>query len=376
MMSFLPTIMLVEDDDFSAELAMEMLAADYTVRHFANGQSALDALETYTPDLVLLDASMPGLSGYDVCRRLRENQSECDLPVIFLSGLVSDEERLAGYEAGGDDYLTKPVMADELRLKISRAINHSAECKRLKSDYSSAFSTAMTAMSSAAEVGAVLQFLRTSFSCPDYVSLCREILATIAVYGLEASVQIRGNDVVVSLNQDGSCSPLEESVLKNMSMQGRIFEFSSRTSYNYDHITIIIKNMPRDDQDKYGRMKDNLALLAEGADARVITLDDQLVLAKQHNALMQLIASTRETLRDIEQHHLSQRKQSNLIFADFRDELERKFLNMGLKSSQEEELSELAMHASNRALALYDEGLAESERMEKLLSQLERAGGK
>jgi len=374
-MNTTPTIMLVEDDDFAAELAMEMLSADYTVQRFADGQSALDAFENFTPDLVLLDVSMPGLSGYEVCRKLRDKQAVCDLPVIFLSGLVSEEERLAGYEAGGDDYLTKPVVADELRLKINRAINHAAECKRLKSDYSNAFSTAMTAMSSAAEVGAVLQFLRTSFSCPDYAALCREVLNTVATYGLEASVQIRGKDEVVSLTQEGPCSPLEESVLKNMSRQGRIFEFSSRTSYNYDHITIIIKNMPRDDQDRYGRMKDNLALLAEGADARVITLDDQRALSKQQAALMDLINSTRETLRDIELHHQTQREQSNLIFQDFRDELERKFLKMGLKSSQEDELSELAMQAASRALALYDAGIAVGERMEKLLNQLDSAGG-
>lgn len=368
--------MLVEDDEFSAELAIDMLAADYSVQHFSNGQSALDALDQVSPDLVLLDVSMPGLSGYDVCRRLREKQSVCDLPVIFLSGLVSDEERLAGYEAGGDDYLTKPVVAEELRLKINHAISHAAECKRLKSDYSSAFSTAMSAMSSAAEVGAVLQFLRTSFSCPDYVSLCREVLNTIASYGLEASVQIRGKDEIVSLTHEGPCSPLEQSVLKNMSLQGRIFEFSSRTSYNYDRITIIIKNMPREDQDRYGRMKDNLALLAEGADARVITLDDQRALTRQQEALIQLITNTRETLGGIEQHHQAQRKQSTMIFQDFREELERKFLNLGLKSSQEEELSELASQAASRALALYDEGLAEGKRMEKLLEQLDNSGGK
>ena len=371
-----PTILLVEDDDFAAEITMEMLSADYIVQRYANGESALQALDKLTPDLVLLDVSMPGMSGYDVCRQLREKQEVKDLPVIFLSGLVSEEERLAGYEAGGDDYLTKPVIADELRFKVSSAINRFAESKRLKSDYTSAFSTAMTAMSSAAEVGVVLQFLRTSFSCPDYVSLCREVLNTIASYGLEASVQIRGKEEVVSLNREGSCSPLEESVLKNMSIQGRIFEFSSRTSYNYDHITIIIKNMPRDDADRYGRMKDNLALLAEGADARVVTLDDQRALAKQQDLLMKLIENTRDTLYDIEKHQDIQREQSKQILQDFRDELERKFLNLGLKSSQEDELSELALHAANRALELYDAGLAVGERMEKLLKQLDNPSNK
>jgi len=269
--------------------------------------------------------------------------------------------------------LTKPVAADELRFKVKRAINHVIESKQLKSDFTNAFSTAMTAMSSAAEVGALLQFLRTSFSCPDYMSLCREVLATITSYGLEGSVQIRGKDQVVSLGQNGACSPLEVSVLKNMSTQGRIFEFSSRTSYNYDHITIIVKNMPRDDPDRHGRMRDNLALLAEGGDARVVALDDQFVLSRQHDELVELIANTRETLHDIELNQQLQREQSKAIFQDFLDELENKFINLGLKSTQEDELAELARQAASRALALYDEGLLVGERMEKLLKQLDNS---
>ena len=226
-----PTILLVEDDDFAAEFVEGLLSADYLVHRFANGRSALSAFSTTSPDLVLLDVSMPGLSGYDVCRLLRGDSTLGNLPIIFLSGMVSEKERLAGYEAGGDDYLTKPVAAGELRSKIHLAINHRVERQRLKSDISNAFTTAMTAMTSAAELGAVVQFLRKSISCLDYVSLCQEILTTVSSYGLEASVQIRGKHRTVSRTANGPCSPLEESVLSNLSTQGHIFEFGLCTSY-------------------------------------------------------------------------------------------------------------------------------------------------
>lgn len=297
-----PTILLVEDDDFAAEFAMELLSADYAVHRFDNGRSALDAFSTLEPDLVLLDVSMPGLSGYDVCRMLRTDLAVVDLPIIFLSGKVSKEDRLTGYEVGGDDYLTKPVVAEELLSKIRLAINQHAEHQRLKSDVSNAVSTAMTAMTSAAELGEVLKFVRRSFNCPDYISLCREMMDTINSLGLEASIQIRGKNEVVSRTADGPCSPLEESVLNNMSTQGRVFEFGSRMSFSFDHITIIAKNMPRNDQELNGRMKDSLALLAEGADARVISLDKQVVLAKKIEGLIHLIASTRDALQEIAFH--------------------------------------------------------------------------
>lgn len=370
-----PTILLVEDDDFAAEFAMELLSADYAVHRFDNGRSALDAFPELKPDLVLLDVSMPGLSGYDVCRMLRTDLSVVDLPIIFLSGKVSKEERLTGYEVGGDDYLTKPVVAEELLSKIRLAINQHAVHQRLKSDMSSAVSTAMTAMTSAAELGEVLKFVRRSFNCPDYIALCREILETTSTFGLEASVQIRGKKETVSRTGDGPCSPLEESVLNNMSTQGRVFEFGSRTSFTFDHITIIAKNMPRNDPERHGRMRDSMALLAEGADARVTTLDKQVALAKKQQVLLHLMANTRDTLREVEQNLQTQRELSRTILQDFLDDLEKSFIRFGLKDTQITELANLAHHATKRELALYEEGLATKERMQGLLKQLDNADG-
>lgn len=370
-----PTILLVEDDDFAAEFAMELLSVDYDVQRFDNGRSALDAFAELQPDLVLLDVSMPGLSGYDVCRMLRTDLEVVDLPIIFLSGKVTKEERLTGYEVGGDDYLTKPVVAEELLSKIRLAINQHTAHQRLKSDVSSAFSTAMIAMTSAAELGEVLKFVRKSFNCPDYIALCQEMLNSISAFGLEASVQIRGKKEVVSRCADGPCTPLEESVLNNMSTQGRIFEFGSRTSFTFDRVTIICKNLPRNDPDRHGRMKDSLALLAEAADARVISLDKQVVLDKNRERLLLLVANTRESLRDIEHNLQTQREMSRTILQDLFDDLERSFTKFGFNEAQIAELAEQAHHATKRQFALYDEGLAIKEQVQKLLKQLDDTDG-
>ena len=111
-------ILLVEDDEIVAIVTAEALSQEYEVAHVDNGQAALDYLSGDLPDLVLLDVDMPGMSGYQVCRKLRDNPSFSHLPVIFLSGMVGEEERLAGIEAGGNDFLSKPVFADELCARI------------------------------------------------------------------------------------------------------------------------------------------------------------------------------------------------------------------------------------------------------------------
>ncbi len=372
-MSPQPKILLVEDDDFAAATAAEMLDSDYIMQRVTTGQTALDALAKEQPDLVLLDVDMPGMSGYEVCRALRDNPAIGDLPVIFLSGKVNEDERLAGYEAGGDDYLTKPVSAGELRTKIKLQLARHTERIRLKQDMSGAFSTAITAMSSAAEMGAILQFMRASFICQDYATLCREVLNTLGSYGLEASVKIHGQQGSVSFSSNGSCSPLEDSVLTNMYKQGHIFEFGSRTSCSYEHITIIVKRVEGEDMERRGRMKDNLALLAEGVDARIVSMDSGITVARQHATLKKLMESTSKALHDIEQSHRDQGIKSNQIFNELQKRFDNSMISIGITQSQEEELANMLLDAASQARVLHDEGLKTGAHMENILEQIERA---
>ncbi|MFA6202323.1 MAG: response regulator [Gallionella sp.] len=368
-----PYILLIDDDEFSALVTVEMLASEYDIRHVESGAAALETIVKAEPCLLLLDVEMPGMSGYEVCRTLRGDHAIGELPIIFLSGRLSDEDRLAGYEAGGDDYLTKPVSVDELRSKIKLALANRTARQRLKTDLSSAFSTAMTAMSSSAEMGAVLQFMRNSFSCPDYESLCREVLNTLCAYGFEASVKIHGRQGSVALSSNGPCSPLEESVLTNMSLQARLFEFGSRTSCSYEHITIIVKSNSRDDPERHGRMKDNLAWLAEGANARVDSIESSAEVVRQHAANKMLLERTHQALQRIDQRHRNQEIRSSRIFLELQKKFDQAMLTIGITQSQEEELASMLETAILQAKALYDEGLEIDEHMECILEQLDKA---
>lgn len=370
-MSDKPQILLVDDDEYAAIVVTEMMADDYDIRHVDSGQAALNSIKESMPDLVLLDVEMPGLSGYEVCRAIRDDSALEGLPIIFLSGRVNDEDRLSGYEAGGNDYLTKPASADELRSKIKLELTANAERRRLKNELSSAFTTAMTAMTSAAEIGTVLQFLRTSLGCQDYAAICREVMGTLSSFGLEGSVQIRGQQEPVSFNTGGPCSRLEESVLTTMSTHGRLFEFGNRTSCSYEHITIIVKNVARNDPERHGRMKDNLAWMAEGANFRVAALDSAIALNRQHAALRRLTSSTRETLKGIEQRHRVHGEKNRHIFEELQRNFERSVLTLGITQSQEEELADMIQNAANHAQALYDEGFENGMHMKELVTLLE-----
>jgi adenylate cyclase len=112
-------ILVVDDTPQNVKLLGDLLAAKgYEVTTAANGEQALESIARRAPDLVLLDIMMPGLSGYDVCRRIRENPATALLPVVLATSLDPREERVKGLEAGADDFLSKPVNQAELFARV------------------------------------------------------------------------------------------------------------------------------------------------------------------------------------------------------------------------------------------------------------------
>lgn len=113
------TILAIDDTPETLGLLTEALEkAGLTVLVARDGESALGLLEEITPDLVLMDAVMPGMGGFETCRRMKQTQHTSHLPVIFMTGLSETEHLVEGLAAGGVDYITKPIVIDELLARI------------------------------------------------------------------------------------------------------------------------------------------------------------------------------------------------------------------------------------------------------------------
>ena len=113
------TVLVVDDDEPNLRgLGMLLERADYTVLTAANGRDALDIVRAERPDLVLLDVMMPGISGLDVCAEIKRSADTRLTPVVLISGAQERQTRLAGLEAGADDFLNKPVDPEELQTRV------------------------------------------------------------------------------------------------------------------------------------------------------------------------------------------------------------------------------------------------------------------
>src|ERR1700741_2204160 len=125
-------VLVVDDSPNTLSVLTDAIEeAGMTVLVAREGDHALSIVEKVTPDGILMDAVMPGTDGFETCRRLKQNRALAHVPVIFMTGLSDTEHIVEGLEAGGVDYVTKPLVPGELlaRIRVHRAnarISHSA----------------------------------------------------------------------------------------------------------------------------------------------------------------------------------------------------------------------------------------------------------
>ncbi|MCC6176649.1 MAG: response regulator transcription factor [Chloroflexi bacterium] len=124
----LALILVVEDDRVSRDVVNRALgSAGYAVEAVADGEAGVAVAEERRPDLVVLDVNLPGIDGWEVCRRLRERY---DVPILFLTGLTDDEHTVKGLQLGGDDYLAKPFSPPVLVARVEALLRRSGNASQ------------------------------------------------------------------------------------------------------------------------------------------------------------------------------------------------------------------------------------------------------
>ncbi len=130
-------ILLVDDAKANLDILIEGLKSDYKLSLALNGEMALQLAARTPPDLVLLDIVMPGLDGYEVCRRLRAQLETAEVPIMFLSSLEEVRDKTRGFEVGGNDYLTKPFEMLEVKARVRSLLKAKAYTDAVKEQIAS-----------------------------------------------------------------------------------------------------------------------------------------------------------------------------------------------------------------------------------------------
>lgn len=125
-------VLIVDDVKANVDVLVQALREDHKLSVALDGEAALRSVEKNPPDLVLLDIMMPGIDGYEVCRKLRAAPATREIPVMFLSSLEEVQDKTRGFEVGGNDYLTKPFEILEVKARVRSLLKAKAYSDAVK----------------------------------------------------------------------------------------------------------------------------------------------------------------------------------------------------------------------------------------------------
>jgi CheY-like chemotaxis protein len=334
-----------------------------------SGEETLSMIDILKPDLVLLDIEMLKLNGYDTCKKLRALGHT--MPIIFVTGHYALEEQVFAYEAGGNDLVTKPVPKEILLHKIDLAFRVKAETEHLQQEAQSLRDMAMSFLSTAGDSGVLLNFVRKAASATSFEQLAKYLIAAADEFGVSCSVMIRHDEQATILTPHGNPNELEQAILDKMSKMGRIFQFQGQIIVNYDQVSLMVNNAPLDSVTVIGRIRDNITILAETAEAlcESVSMRIQSVARAEQMQVAQLKALS--SVKKLRVNNTNLLLDSRILLQELVDEVEKTYSWLGTSASQEVAISETMDKAVQRILAVLATGAQFDEEISTLLEVLE-----
>ena len=330
-------ILIVDDYEDNCELLEDIFEQQYQVKSVHSGKACLAILEEDPYDLVLLDVNMPEMDGYEVCKHIKQNAQTAMIPVIFVSALASTEERLKGYEYGAEEYVTKPFKEDDITQTVSKVLEQFIQAKNFEAQSKEAMSTAFQAMTNSAEMGQIIQYMQASYACKNVEKLAEALQQTLSGFGLNSCIMFR---MQYQTSFFGCAKDsLEAKVLERFFETERIVNFGARTVINDNHVSLLIKNMPLDKPEDYGRLKDNLAALMSGTEARCNALEIEYQLDVERNlGLQSVLTKSRKHLQEIDKLIDHQKGSIEQTLIDTSQKVESIIFGLGLNETQEQSI--------------------------------------
>ncbi len=332
-------IAVVDDNAPQRFILSKLLGNDYDVEAFESGDAFLASTEAFA--VVLLDIGMPGLDGYDTCRALRKRPGGNAVSVVFVSAHDTADDRVAAYEAGGDDYVLKPVAAHELRHKLSSIVAHREAIHTLAHQSNKAQVLVQKAFSKVGDLGMVVDALRKLAAQGSHEAVADLLVSILKAWDLNGAVRVIGEGGPLDRTTDGPLSPLAASVLATRRDSGHLFEFGSRALVTYPYIAILIHNLPIDEPERRAGLREHLSTLAECADLRIRDIAALNGQPAQSSDIGRQLAELGRTLVQISEQGRNNLSQAQHLLVEPLENLERALDSMSLTDIQRAYLDDL-----------------------------------
>lgn len=362
----------VVDDQKSIRMLIEAMLSDrYDIETFQSAETCLSRIEQEIPSLFLLDVELPGIDGYELCRRIRAMPACAAVPVVFISACTTLEDVLTGYDAGADDYVIKPFEQIGLHRKVDNLLRivHEKRCLQQQAhDTEELVSLLQTSLDDNA---LLIRFLRSLAECDGVRSVVAAVQRYMATTGLIGAVQVRMRNKVSTYSETGENSPMAIAVIDHVRKLDRIFEFKRCCVINFPHVSLLVTNMPLVDTERCGRIRDDYAIAAESADARLAAIQSSEDKARIREEIIELIQDLGKTVAHYGNCHKEANQKGILHTTQLIDSLLATMAHLGLSSQQEEEIIDMVRNQSSALVRIYDFARGTNTDFARLMQRLE-----
>ncbi len=319
------------------------LEKKYLLQVVSEFVDAQNCLETDKPDVIVLDSHLHDEPVTAFQQNLVELKKRAGFAIINIVEKDEIEQRLNAYAAGATDIIRRDFDEQELFAKLNVIEQYLCDKSELLIECEEAKSASFEFMKEASQYGLVLQFFRNLACCNYIEQLSFTLFQTLEAFDLHASLLIRDDEDHYFDNQTGVVKPIERNIFELLRNEGRIYEFGNRMILNDIHTAFLVKNLPEDDERMVGQLRDILALMIEGLEAKFLDIQRQSMLQDMVEDIAGSIGGVSHNVERFDS--ISANNYNDAVAA-----LNSAFHYLGLTEDQEEQLS-----------ALYEKGFKEMQ---------------
>ena len=371
-MSSKALILCVDDEPVNLTIMEELLQDNYELITVNSGEGCLQQVEIQKPDLILLDVNMPEIDGLETCARLKADAETAEIPIIFVSALASQTELMAGYEAGGDDYITKPFSEEVLQKKLQIVLASQQRKQELKQISEQAVEALRDNLSDTDELGMVIEFLHQCQTVSTLDELARNVFDCLREFELDSSLLILDEPENRIWFSDDIERPMESQILASLRGQDSVVSFGTRLAISSGHATILVRNLPSG-QKKIARVRGYLAILIGGLDSRIDAMQRENLLDQRGRVLARVLQATRDNLNNIDDLHQQQKTRSGEIISALGVEIGKSIVKLNLTKQQENALMRIIESSAVQIESVYDDSLKFDHQFQDVIDDLSRA---
>ncbi|MEM7207641.1 MAG: response regulator [Pseudomonadota bacterium] len=330
------TILAIDDDAFTQKVIGRAFDGEpFELAFASSGQEGIDKANGDRPDIILLDIEMPEMNGYEVCEHIKADSELRSIPVVFLSSHGDLRSRMQGYEAGAQDFLVKPFEQPDLIAKMRMMCQFIENQKALADSAQTAQKVAYEALNTSSDMGLAMRFIEDTYSYRNYAELAQALIVTLAQYQLETVLMLLEDGDPSWYTSGQPVAPLEQEMMGLSERNQRFTDFGARTIVHYQNLSLLVKNMPLDDPERYGRIKDLVPVLLSAADVKINSIRAEQVTEAQSREVLDTFGVIRSQLFHLAKTLIDNQAESNRVLEAMVTELNTDFLRMGLEEDQE-----------------------------------------